>query len=719
MPFILVYFLKLSLSLGVVFLFYQLVLRKLTFYNWNRWYLLCYTLLCFFIPFIDISPVLQSNEWESSHAVTWVPVIIEYKANEIGAAPAYHFFTAWNIISTILSAGMFVMFLRLIFQLISFRRMVKKAKALPGEGMKLYQVDEEIIPFSFGNSIFINQHLHTTEELQEIIRHEFVHVKQKHSIDIIWGELLCLINWYNPFAWLIKRSIRQNLEFIADNKVLENGINKKQYQYLLLKVIGNNQYSIAPKFNFSSLKKRIDMMNKLKTARLHLVRFLFILPLLAVILLSFRKQIGDSIAQDKNKESAKVISGDFTDTVPDVKELNDKGYFIDIKGKDGNCIVVVKDKNGKEVERILLTKWNENQEKYENLYGEILPPPPSPPVPPAPPVPPTPPAPGKLPANVTGINVNNNKATVSLKNGSKENYDLSIPDQKAAFEKKYGNVPEPPDAPTPPALPESNKLHDIIKSSKSSIDFIEIWPKDGMGSYELYDLKVPAQKVAFEKKYGKIAEAPTPPVPPAPRYSEEEIIRLKKQAENRAKVSSDFEITNTKAVLHLKNGMTEEYDLTDKEQRRQFGEKYGRGIGIIGGVSFVTAPYSEHNDGSERSTITPMNPFHDEGNMSEQFDNVTHGKEEVLITITKKTTPNELEKFKKQMAEIGFELEFKNIEFDNGALVNVSGTIKSKDGQSNFFGSDFGKLVLSVVRNGNNTYFKVRVTNKNETVVAL
>jgi hypothetical protein len=60
---------------------------------------------------------------------------------------------------------------------------------------------------------------------------------------------------------VIKRSIRQNLEFIADNKVVENGIDKKQYQYLLLKVIGNNQYSIATKFNFSSLKKRIAMMN--------------------------------------------------------------------------------------------------------------------------------------------------------------------------------------------------------------------------------------------------------------------------------------------------------------------------------------------------------------------------------------------------------------------------------------------------------------------------
>jgi beta-lactamase regulating signal transducer with metallopeptidase domain len=81
-------------------------------------------------------------------------------------------------------------------------------------------VQADIIPFSFGNSIFINKQLHSLDELREIVRHEFVHVKQKHSMDILWSELLCIACWYNPFSWLLKRSIRQNLEFIADSKVL-------------------------------------------------------------------------------------------------------------------------------------------------------------------------------------------------------------------------------------------------------------------------------------------------------------------------------------------------------------------------------------------------------------------------------------------------------------------------------------------------------------------
>ncbi|MEP7278343.1 MAG: M56 family metallopeptidase [Bacteroidota bacterium] len=103
-----------------------------------------------------------------------------------------------------------------------------------------------------------------------------------------------MVNWFNPFAWFIRHAIRQNLEFIADNEVVANGINKKEYQYLLLKTLGIPQYSIANNFNFSSLKKRIAMMNKMKSAKLHLTKFLFILPLMLVSLLAFRNKINDN-----------------------------------------------------------------------------------------------------------------------------------------------------------------------------------------------------------------------------------------------------------------------------------------------------------------------------------------------------------------------------------------------------------------------------------------
>ncbi len=96
--------------------------------------------------------------------------------------------------------------------------------------------------------------MHSGEDLEEIIRHEFVHVKQKHTIDIMWCELLCMLNWFNPFVWMLRHNVKQNLEFIADNKVLQSGLDRKEYQYLLLKVMGNRQFAFTNHFNFSSLK---------------------------------------------------------------------------------------------------------------------------------------------------------------------------------------------------------------------------------------------------------------------------------------------------------------------------------------------------------------------------------------------------------------------------------------------------------------------------------
>jgi len=492
MSFIFLYIIKLSICLAVVYLFYYCILQKLTFYNWNRYYLFIYTLASFYIPFIDISVLLQQNDLHSAKLLQWVPAMGDYQHLKTTSSAAS--LSANNLVLLVLLAGMLAALGRLCIQFASFWRLKKKAQPVYNDKMTVYQVDADIIPFSFGRSIFINRRLHSEAELQDIIRHEFVHVKQQHSIDIIWSELLCVISWYNPFSWLIKKAIRQNLEFIADDKVLQNGISKTAYQYLLLKVTGNNQFSIAAQFNFSSLKKRIAMMNKMKSAKLHLIKFLFLLPLVTVLLLAFRNEWQQPAAvNNEQKPRAAGPAADVStkqplagvnqlreqippqksiiklvDTViaPGEEEPNDKGYFIDIIGNKGNCTVVVKDKNHKQVKRILLTEWNKKENYYEGLYGEIPPPPPPPPPPPvpvapeppvaaepalpptaplpalpptasAPPVAPLPPLPPLLPKNVRSLEVDNDRATVILKNGKKETYDLTVPAEKEKFERKY------------------------------------------------------------------------------------------------------------------------------------------------------------------------------------------------------------------------------------------------------------------------------------------
>ena len=379
MPYLVQYILKLSLSLSLVYLFYEFVLRRLTFYNWNRFYLIIYTILSFFIPLINIAPVLERNEMLNSKVVSFIPSInyvhegtsANYIPGKVHHAISW---SLWDVVPLVIMGGMIVMILRLLIQFLSFRKMIRQCELVSDAGVRYYQVNKAIIPFSFGKSIFINPALHNEEELKEIVRHEFVHVRQKHTIDIVWAEVLCILNWYNPFTWVIRKAIRQNLEFIADNKVLQAGIDKRQYQYLLLKVTGNNHFSIASQFNFSSLKKRIAMMNKMKSAKVHLVKFLFVLPVVAVMLVAFRSNSSDT----KKDKSGKDFDKGFVHQQPnrmstgyDSIPVNNKGYILDVINDKKNIdIVTVKNIKGKKVKEILLTEWNRNKKYYEDLYGK-------------------------------------------------------------------------------------------------------------------------------------------------------------------------------------------------------------------------------------------------------------------------------------------------------------------------------------------------------------
>jgi hypothetical protein len=288
------YIVKLSLGLTVISIFYQFVLARYTFYNWNRWYLLGYSVLAFAIPFIDVDQVLEQTQIANSSVVLAVPSIatITYSATtNVPAAMQQSDFNWLTLLPLILLIGSLVLLARLGIHFASYLKMIRESELVSDEDIRIYHSTKDIVPFSFGNAIFINPALHTDDDLKEIVLHEFVHVKQKHTFDILFSELLCILNWYNPFAWLIRHAIRQNLEYIADRAVLENGIDVKRYQYLLLKVVGVPEFRIANQFNFSSLKQRIIMMNKMKTARIHLIRFLFVLPLMCVLLIACRNSI--------------------------------------------------------------------------------------------------------------------------------------------------------------------------------------------------------------------------------------------------------------------------------------------------------------------------------------------------------------------------------------------------------------------------------------------
>jgi hypothetical protein len=462
------YLAKLSGTLMVVYLFYWLVLRRLTFYMSNRWYLLGYSIASFLIPFVNVNPFLRSAQLEDVHLIKLVPVFNTQAFDQNTPVQVSNLF--WDVkvvVFAVFTAGIVVMLIRFIIQYFSVRSVRHASQLISAGDVNVYHIDKNIVPFSFGNSIFINKYKHSEDDLRDIIKHEFIHVKQKHTIDILWSEWLCILNWYNPFAWLIRNAIRQNLEFIADNKVLQNGIDKKQYQYLLLKVVGVHQNGIATSFNFTSLKKRIAMMNKIRSAKVHVIKFLFVLPLLAVILLAFRDKVNNKAFHSASTSRALILADQafddmlVVDTVPAPKKPtvrdrpphvvrpNDKGYIITVADNHGECIVIVRDKSQKIVKALTLVEWDANEKEYTSLYGEI--PPPSRAEAPVPsPVPEVP----AIPENISSIHVKDKKLTIVTKTGETEIYDLDKPEQKESYQKKYGAVPasprNPQSAPNPP-----------------------------------------------------------------------------------------------------------------------------------------------------------------------------------------------------------------------------------------------------------------------------
>lgn len=282
------YLLKLSLCYGVIYLFYFVLLKPLTHYRVNRFFLFAASLLGFFIPLLRVDVFVAPQTINASSLINSIPTVNKIATGNI-FIPGESTENITYILFVLFIAGVIICMFHFFIQLLSFNRIRKSAELINEKnGIKLFHLDMDIIPFTFGNSIYINKLKHSADELDEIIKHESVHVYQKHTVDVLIAEFICMLNWYNPFAWLIKLAIKQNLEFLADDTVLISGTDKKNYQYLLLKVMGNSPLTITSNLNFSSLKKRIYMMNKTKTSRTHLLKFLFVLPVLALLMLAFR-----------------------------------------------------------------------------------------------------------------------------------------------------------------------------------------------------------------------------------------------------------------------------------------------------------------------------------------------------------------------------------------------------------------------------------------------
>lgn len=332
---------KINVSLLIFYLVYRWVLRRLTFYNFNRIYLLSGIMISALLPFLQGNAAVRIGISKMQQAVGMHPDDL------FMAMKGYHFWDLETIALFVYWSGVCLMSLIFLIQLVSLLLLFLRSRKERLFGYSVRILQEQSQPFSFFRSIFINPSRHGPEEILSILQHEAIHVHQWHSTDVLLGEIKRILCWFNPAAWLMLSAIRENLEFIADRKVLQNGMDVKAYQYTLLSV----QQSASPQlitnnFNFSHLKLRITMMNKRKSSDLHLMKYLLAVPVIAMASMLTNYA---SAQQDKDASSATItINGIATFDLEELQNLSDEELEkkLGMKTEDIKTVEIRKDAPG-------------------------------------------------------------------------------------------------------------------------------------------------------------------------------------------------------------------------------------------------------------------------------------------------------------------------------------------------------------------------------------
>lgn len=310
MGFFLAYSLKSAICLALFYLFYKVLLSRETFHRFNRITILCIIGLAISIPFLAtllLSPSLPVNLLYT----TIVPEEIEIAlvdGTDNGSASQNN----WLIITLLIYvAGICLCILRNTVGIIRILQIIRKGKRVTYANHIHIVVHEDnrIAPFIWMKYIIISR-ADLDETGDTILIHEKAHIRHCHTIDLCLAELCILFQWYNPAAWLLHRELQAIHEYEADETVINQGVEAKQYQLLLIKkAVGSRLYSMANSFNHSNLKKRITMMLQKKSNAWARLKYVCILPLTAITIAAFaRPEISQSFEGISNVKVSDFIA---------------------------------------------------------------------------------------------------------------------------------------------------------------------------------------------------------------------------------------------------------------------------------------------------------------------------------------------------------------------------------------------------------------------------
>jgi len=361
---LLLYLLKSAGCLALFYAAYWLLLKNETFFAWNRFYLIFAVLASFLIPLIPVTSPFRT-----------APEITYYGALPEGAMPAQSLqITDILLILYLLGVGLFLF--RLLCQTWRILSIIRTHSIERENGFSLVLVDKETQPFSFFKYIFLSKTRTAQPEVQRILEHEQVHINQYHSLDNLLMELVTIVQWFNPFVWPYKTSLKETHEYLADHGVIAQGCSTPRYQLLIIEQqFGGKLFELANNFRQSQIKRRITMMSKIKSNGWAKLKVLLVLPLamlLVLILAQPKVQAADNPAdafasqdqtskEDFEKKKAEYIKKLKAESV----EINKKRELIKKK------LAATDDPDTKKKLKQMLAEMNDQEKKLKMKATEL------------------------------------------------------------------------------------------------------------------------------------------------------------------------------------------------------------------------------------------------------------------------------------------------------------------------------------------------------------
>jgi hypothetical protein len=332
---LLLYWLKANVVLALFGAAYYALLRRLTFFKLNRAYLLFAVLFAAVYPLLPMPALLP--------AVAVVPLAATAVPNGavVAAAPTTGV-NWWQLVGVAYGAGVAILLLRLLAQLLSLAGVWRRARPATVLGQAVRVVPGPGGPFSFGRTIFLtNSALADAAALPATLRHEQAHVRQAHTLDVLLLQVATALAWPSPAAWLLRRAALANLEYLADQAALQTShLPRREYQYLLLRqqVGAVPVPALAFQLSIGTLKSRVQMLNQPLSPGRQLGRYLLATPVVVLLALGYagaRAQTAPATADSNWPASALYYLDGQSSTLGDVQKL---------KPADIGNVEVIKDK---------------------------------------------------------------------------------------------------------------------------------------------------------------------------------------------------------------------------------------------------------------------------------------------------------------------------------------------------------------------------------------